>query len=94
MGVGPLIDSSKTARKRIKKSRKVAESRKGTITKVIISISKIAETRSRESLRDRRAVKIKEKRSKNGTLRHTERDSESIRPDAAGGDATPQQCFT
>ena len=62
MGVGPLIDSSKTARKRIKKSRKVAESRKGTITEVIISISKIAEARSRESLRERRTVEIKEKR--------------------------------
>ena len=56
MGRSPFIDSREASRKSKKESGEVTESRKRSITKVIIGIAETAEARVRERFRKRRTV--------------------------------------
>ena len=93
MGRGPFIDSREASRKSKEEGRQVTESRESSITEVIISIPKAAETRVRKSFRERRTVKIKEKRPKYGALRYSKRHNEGIGQNASDFDplGTPSQ---
>ena len=68
MSVSPVRDGRKARRNITKESRKITKSRKDSKTKVVISITHTAETSMRKSVRERRTVEVKEKRTKNGAL--------------------------